>query len=926
MAEIELKIKLAREKFMDIAGKDRVIQRKEWKSYFKTVHIKPRKAEALWRRLDKNGSGRVTYAEFDDYICTSIGNGMKLDYWLIKDRMAEFEEDNKKQQNEVEVRGNAIDDAMGKSMSVVEHIETRQIDIEVRDNSANDDDQKVIAYSDPRQEREVVKRVVNIEKVVSKKEVVPDTTGTPTYRSTSSLSGLSPRRSTKRITAETEHKKQLCRQVFMGIAGEDHVIRHKEWTEHWAKTTIPRKTSEGLWKKIDTNKSLLLTYPEFHTHMSDSIEKGKREDDWVWDGTALMIDNAEKDDVEPLIERIEKKEELIVEEHENKPNLPEVVEPIVNEANDKEPNENEFLQFEAQSVDRNDEALVECVNDEKQTTKIFTLETVKVAEQPEIIDSPSVLKVLVISEPPLEEEPIISEPEVEEEPPAVKPMEIEEPPVKKDPVIPNSILLWSNWALILGFALWVMWGFVAVRLQISGFDLGDSTQTAAEYKTSMWGIPTIAGLSGATMRIVNGFMVKVGGGRNVTAVTAALLLIPAIGLGITATSRHTGFAVFCTLAALSGIGGGFYISSMFYIGGWCTNSNSFRVQSKHDFIGSLGVVLSLLLIAIVVCFPFGGGFEITHNDWVESGEKSFLYMAGWIWVPLLLICLAGAIKYLRQPEDENANLSLAMIMLLLFYGLLGCVFAIVGGILLDYIWLFWILSIAPPLLLLKFFPPADIRDDVKIALDVFKLKYTWIMGVMSLLTFGSFIGFAFSFPKLIIDVFGYLPDGSINSSVPRVSIWAWLGPLAGILIRPVALRLCEEMKSGSAVVLCSTLLQILFSIPLGLSMSLAESSDSPDDYFPIFICFFILEFIACGMGIVGVAKQIVLMTDVFKKEHHEYILWATSCIGCYGAFLVPACFGVSVANRNGSNVVYSMIGFYCICLVIQIKYFGLEKY
>jgi len=925
MAEIELKKKLAREKFMYIAGKDRVIQHKEWKNHFKTVHISPRKAEALWKRLDKNGSGLVTYVEFDDYIIESIAGGMKLDFWLIKDMMAEFEEDNKKQQNDVEVRGNTIDDAMGKSINVVEHIETRQIDIEVRDNSTNDDDQKVIAYSEPMQESEVVEHVVNIEKVVSKKEIVSDRSATPTYRSTSSLKGLSPRRSThRRITAETEHKKQLCREVFMGIAGEDHVIKHKQWTEHWGKSAIPRKTSEGLWNKIDTNKSLLLTYPEFHTYMSDSIERGKKEDEWVWDGTALkkqepqdiMIENAEKDEeidqVEPVIERREKKEE--------------VVEPIVKEENDKEPNENEFLQFEAQSADRNDEALVEYVNDEKQNTKIITLETVEVAEEPEIIESPSVLKVLVISEPPLEEEPIISEPEVEEESPAVKPMEIEEPPVKKDPVIPDSILLCSYWALNLGFALWVMWGFVAVRLQISGFDLGDSTQTAAEYKTSIWGIPTIAGLSGATMRIVNGFMVKVGGGRNVTAVTAALLLIPAVGLGITATSRHTGFAAFCTLAALSGIGGGFYISSMFYIGGWCTNSNIFRVQSKHDFIGSLGVALSLLLIAIVVCFPFGGGFEITHNDIVKSGKKSFLYMAGWIWVPLLLICLAGAIKYLRQPEDKNANLSLAMLMLLVFYGLLGCVFAIVGGILLDYIWLFWILSIAPPLLFLRFFPPADIRDDVQIALEVFKLKYTWIMGVMSLLTFGSFIGFAFSSPKLIIDVFGYLPDGSINPNVPRVSVWAWLGPLAGILIRPAAFWLCEEMNSGSAVVLCSTLLQILFSIPLGLSMSLAENSDSPDDYFPAFICFFILEFIACGMGIVGVAKQIVLMSDVFKKEYHEYVSWATSCIGCYGAFLVPAFFGVSVANRNGSYVIYSMIGFYCICLVIQIKYFGLEKY
>ena len=117
------------------------------------------------------------------------------------------------------------------------------------------------------------------------------------------------------------------------------------------------------------------------------------------------------------------------------------------------------------------------------------------------------------------------------------------------------------------------------------------------------------------MRLANVFMVKVGGGRIVTALTTALLLIPAVGVAITATSQHTGFAAFCILAALSGIGGGFYISSMAFVRGYYVyNTNIIALPTKVDAIGSLGICVAFLLISIAVCVPLGGGFELTHND------------------------------------------------------------------------------------------------------------------------------------------------------------------------------------------------------------------------------------------------------------------------------------------------------------------------
>ena len=60
-------------------------------------------------------------------------------------------------------------------------------------------------------------------------------------------------------------------------------------------------------------------------------------------------------------------------------------------------------------------------------------------------------------------------------------------------------------------------------------------------------------------------------------------------------------------------------------------------------------------------------------------------------------------------------------------------------------------------------------------------------------SFGSFIGFAAAFPKLIPDVFGSLPNGSLNPNAPNPLAYAWLGPLVGSLARPVGGWLSDKL-------------------------------------------------------------------------------------------------------------------------------------
>eukprot|EP01084_Bolivina_argentea_P121429 215173_1 len=88
--------------------------------------------------------------------------------------------------------------------------------------------------------------------------------------------------------------------------------------------------------------------------------------------------------------------------------------------------------------------------------------------------------------------------------------------------------------LLLAFAVWLIWSIVGVLLlnsweETNGeyyhFSSWKADMTKAEYKATLWLLPATAGLSGATLRLTNSFMIAPSGGRNVISQTSILLLI-----------------------------------------------------------------------------------------------------------------------------------------------------------------------------------------------------------------------------------------------------------------------------------------------------------------------------------------------------------------------------------------------------------------
>jgi NNP family nitrate/nitrite transporter-like MFS transporter len=253
----------------------------------------------------------------------------------------------------------------------------------------------------------------------------------------------------------------------------------------------------------------------------------------------------------------------------------------------------------------------------------------------------------------------------------------------------NKVAIRNLWisipALLLAFAIWLMWGMIIVQMKKLGFTLGLPHETPEDLKTInelLWTLPAIAGLAGATLRIPNSFLIAVGGGRNTIFFTTALLIIPAVGAGIALQNTETPFIVFAILAATSGFGGGNFASSMSNISYFFPKRVQGTFLGLNAGLGNLGVSVMQFLIPLVIGGAVFGGIAGSGLNLVEvDGDKAagtlvFIQNAGWIWVPLLIISVLAAFSGMNNlkfatPNLGNAASEFSKIFFLVFFGVIG---------------------------------------------------------------------------------------------------------------------------------------------------------------------------------------------------------------------------------------------------------------
>lgn len=510
--------------------------------------------------------------------------------------------------------------------------------------------------------------------------------------------------------------------------------------------------------------------------------------------------------------------------------------------------------------------------------------------------------------------------------------------------IANRNLWFSIPALLLAFAVWIMWGVIIKYMKDFGYSFGmtegliEGTQeylnALKEINNLYYTLPAIAGLAGATLRLPNSFLISLGGGRNVIFVTTALLLIPAIGTGMALNDINSSYMSFALMAMLSGFGGGNFASSMSNISFFFPKKMQGYALGMNAGIGNLGVGVMQKLIPFIVGFAFFGVIG-TSTGSTGSAPLAGLQNAGWIWIPLLTLTVLGAYFGMNNvvtgtPSMPNAAQGILKTLYMIFLGLIG---AAIGALLLIMVpWADWGLKnasmwIVLPIVviitvqLMKRATPGEIKSNLNKQFAIFKNKHNWIMTIIYTMTFGSFIGFSAAFPKLCQDIFVYsdINDPSyINPNAPNFILWVFLGPVIGALIRPVGGILSDKINSGAKVTAYSTIFQILATLTVAYFVVQAKESTTPEVYWwPFFFSFMVL-FLTTGIGNGSTFRSIPY---IFSKEQAGPVLGWTSAIAAYGAFIIPKVFGQQINSGTPEYALYGFAAFYIFCFILNWYYY-----
>lgn len=402
-------------------------------------------------------------------------------------------------------------------------------------------------------------------------------------------------------------------------------------------------------------------------------------------------------------------------------------------------------------------------------------------------------------------------------------------------------LRWSIGCEFLGFVVWQLWSIVVVYLPAAGFHFSSS---------ELFWLISVPSLVGATLRIPYTFMVARFGGRNWTVVSALLLLAPTTGLAVCVANPGTPFGAMLAVAALAGLGGGNFASSMANITyffparekGWALGLNAAG--------GNLGAAVAQLMVPVAVTAFAAGTLKLP--------------LAGLLWVPLILGAAWGAWKYMDNLSSAKSDIA----------GSLAC-----------------------------------LRE-----------PHLWILALLYVGTFGSFIGFSAVFPKLIVDTFG--PHVGFSLGTATISL-AFLGALVGSLARPWGGRLADRWGGARVTVACFAVLALT---------ALTQMLTLPLGSFPLFIGLFLVLFAAAGAGNGSTYRMIPVVfairartrarnqgaasqRAVSSARRASAALGLISALGAYGGFLVPQ---VLNASRLASgSYAGAFIGFVAAYLLLM---------
>jgi NNP family nitrate/nitrite transporter-like MFS transporter len=387
-------------------------------------------------------------------------------------------------------------------------------------------------------------------------------------------------------------------------------------------------------------------------------------------------------------------------------------------------------------------------------------------------------------------------------------------------------LAFSILAEHIGFSVWTMWASLVLFLGPTyGFTPADKFL-----------LTTTPALVGCLVRVPYTFAVARFGGRSWTVVSALLLLLP-LTATLVVLEPGVSLGTLMVVAALGGVGGGNFASSMTNINAFYPDRLKGRALGLNAGAGNLGVA-AVQLVALLVL--------------ATAGKAHPRVLVG-AYVPL--VAVAALMAWLAM--DNLAHL----------------------------------------------------RNDKRAMREVMRDRHTWVMSLLYIGTFGSFIGFGFAFGQVLQVQF------KADFPTPLDAAYlTFIGPLIGSFVRPVGGWLADHL-GGARVTL------VTFLLMAGAATTVLVASQ--EHSLPLYLTGFVALFVFSGVGNGSTYKMIAAIFKARRPDLHEArrmsgaLIGLAGAIGAFGGVLVNIAFRESFLRTGQADGAYvSFIAFYGVCVLV----------
>ncbi|MGP4014952.1 nitrate/nitrite transporter [Saccharopolyspora sp. 5N708] len=185
--------------------------------------------------------------------------------------------------------------------------------------------------------------------------------------------------------------------------------------------------------------------------------------------------------------------------------------------------------------------------------------------------------------------------------------------------IANRNLVFSIFAEHIGFSIWTLWSVLVLFM-------GPAYEFSAADKFLLVSTPTLVG---SILRLPYTLAVARFGGRNWTIISAGLLLVPTI-LAAIVMRPGVPFWVFLLVAAVGGVGGGNFASSM-------TNINTFYPERRKGWALGLNAGGGNLGVAVI---------QLVGLLMLSIAGAAAPRLVLWVYIPLIVLACLGAVLYM----------------------------------------------------------------------------------------------------------------------------------------------------------------------------------------------------------------------------------------------------------------------------------------